>query len=766
MSSKNILWISTLLILLLMSSFAFAEVNAGTWTMVDGAGVDVNYHYGINLSDQLFDHYSSWTSVAGTIAPVVCDIDKDGKQEILSVTGSSIEVRGLDETKQIELESSIVISQFANESAQINSIACVPLKGDAEGDDILIVHKGQNDKSITDNVVLFIEYQPEDADDLTQTITYDEYQLVGYYPNVRGIIRGQITCSSSDPSQGDEYSCLFGEDGTLNYIDAKPLGDTAGFNCDASGFDTCKVFDFTTQLGVNYEPDSFTEGTGNEQKFAQQSYVLTFTNAGEGYAHLYTEGNDVIVLTTLNNNNAWSNPRNWTISGSAVNSKGVLMLKDANSDGVLEPCLFGSLGASGNLDGKLTCNVVDGSSETFNKQFDSPSNPTNTYGSVQALSFHDRLATGTKEFFAYGAVGPTANDVFFNNTNEYDAYFGASTQRCSPQASHGGDCTMSLFVSRYELEDNKMVFIAGDKIGLANVHGFGTTLDTLPHGRTAQLRPIDLDGDFELELLAYETNTGMIYAYINQPILPSTEPTIQLVNETKIGDGYFGWYSGNNCNSINTTFEALECVGGATSGCTYNSTQTLSQERICTTCGGTQSLTCGEYSFANPTIECDFSDGTYDVELMIESTSAPSLYQAQNDPAIEIVVSGTENGTTCNIVTNLYDSPEDTPLDPTEDTSPSTPSSSDPIDTPDEVIDSILGEGNTATKFVVGIAMIIGIIAIVGAKTSNGFVLILTGVLATLLVTMLGLVPVFILIIMFAVGLLLLLISKLGHSQQ
>ena len=651
MKLQKIIATLILVCMLSMSIFALSSESATTYNQ---NSEDFNYEWGGD-----FFSFETTDTLTGNIPSGndfsrFCDIDKDGKKEIVSYSGNTITIVGFNNA-QLEVEASFSVTSQTADSDNINALACVDPSGDGDDYYNLIIHQGTSDDS---SEISFIEYEPDWLENGLSLLTVQYgstgYYLNGYYENVQNI-ESSISCSPIPTSWGDasetfpRQECVVANNQELMIFSISAFTGTGNnqrfpiFDC---AVEQTGCGNFT--VGANVI-DGLTGGFGRPK--------IALTHSAPPNRHIYFVDNTIVKRVDYTSG-GWNSPV--TVPSSLTYNIYEFAVGDVENDGQNEVCVYGRRSTTGQI-ALIECYTADGNTEIFTKSLSG----SNTMF-MKDVTFFDYDLDGDNEIIFIEGIGTTGGTTGSGTYSHFaitgtTAYWGGNDYDATDTSFSAPGASDLISLTRFESNDT-VIHSAANWVYLYN-----KTSSVRQRLQVPDVSPnsegffVDLDGDFLSEYVNYDFTTGAIKVHSQTiAVIPDT-PTIQLVNTTKVGDGYFGFFTGANCDD-NITFSATECIGGATSGCTYNATSPTSQERICTTCGGTISFTCGDYAFANPSFECELPVGNYNVSLSIESDSKPGVYQAQVQPDIPITVTTGVAGDTCDIGTNI-ENPDDAPDD-------------------------------------------------------------------------------------------------------
>jgi len=237
------------------------------------------------------------------------------------------------------------------------------------------------------------------------------------------------------------------------------------------------------------------------------------------------------------------------------------------------------------------------------------------------------------------------------------------------------------------------------------------TLSTSLNVTDVKLMIEDISGDGTGELIGVSPSEGL-YASFFEPLAPSSITFYQSV---------YNYYN-PSCTNDDIQFKMRECD---TLECTYSTSNSryypTEQEKICTSCGGTQTYSCGNYSLNNPSIICS-------------NFSAPTTYNIQFDlftSLNEDFPAGTSNlslvvsNTNCGLPSNFVVAPVvgGVPGDDDGDGEPDEDVIGDDLNDPETFIDTILETffhtRSTKLKLIIGAGVIMGMMILVFKKTKG-----------------------------------------------
>jgi len=271
----------------------------------------------------------------------------------------------------------------------------------------------------------------------------------------------------------------------------------------------------------------------------------------------------------------------------------------------------------------------------------------------------------------------------------------------------------------------------------------------------------DYDGDEIPELTMSDGTTFTVMSSSAQNLKPE-------LNQSLEGAGYTGYYSSPVCLDTTLTFKARDSFSYSPGN--YINDVSSDTERIVTNCGQaadgtpTSSYTSdtenGTYDANTPTFSCVYNmTGLFSIRLYLQDEANDNDFTEYNDNDIVInVIDGIE-GDTCNHADGYVDAIDSLDVD--------TPDGSQDVDDDIARLFDILLGTSTALKFIVGMAIMIAIIIMTAQYTSNAVVMLFSGILGLIIVTFLGLVPAYLLILIIIIALIGIVFSKLvfGGSE-
>jgi len=271
----------------------------------------------------------------------------------------------------------------------------------------------------------------------------------------------------------------------------------------------------------------------------------------------------------------------------------------------------------------------------------------------------------------------------------------------------------------------------------------------------------DFDNDGSLDILFSDSSGTRL---ISSAIFTNAVPNIYN-NLSRGGYGSNLGFDSPICLNNTITFTAQEC-GGTVTSCNYDNDVATDKELISTNCGQeadgsvsvshTTNKVDGTLSTAQPSYSCFYNKtGTFNVRLYLEDDkNAGDLTQYNTEVIVVNVIDGVP-GLTCNIgVPAGVGSEVDEGTDPTGI---------------DDSIDSTLGiffGTSQKLKLIVSMGLFIGIMASVASQTKNGFVLASSGLATLIMLTFLGLIPAYIMILLMVGMIMLIIVGRFMLSDN
>lgn len=254
-----------------------------------------------------------------------------------------------------------------------------------------------------------------------------------------------------------------------------------------------------------------------------------------------------------------------------------------------------------------------------------------------------------------------------------------------------------------------------------------------------QMIPIDLDGDSNLDLLSVAAgDTYVLYSsYVNN--IPT------LYNNISFG-GYYG-YPNPICKNSTINFYARDC--GSNADCNYDNDLGSDTERIISDCGLSETvLHNGSFTLNNPTVACHYNEtGSYTVTNYLQDYANQNDFTQFNTQKITINVIDGIPGSTCNQAGTIITSPLDNVI--VTSTTPETEAIDDSID----ATFGILFGTSQKMRLLVAMSIIIAMTITAGIKTNGApMPTVLTMVMSTILVTFLGLLTIWVIILVLIVA--------------
>lgn len=250
--------------------------------------------------------------------------------------------------------------------------------------------------------------------------------------------------------------------------------------------------------------------------------------------------------------------------------------------------------------------------------------------------------------------------------------------------------------------------------------------------------PVDLNDDLFIDFIGTTSTDLIIYSSAG-----STNEAPQL-------SGHFGYsYDNPVCNDSTLTFTATELTSY-----TQPLLEGYDTERIAVDCYDNGNYIFGNYHLNNPYVDCYYNvTGNYLVNICIQDLINNDTYAECEERLIQ-VVKGTP-GITCNIAGS-----GESPGAGTNGTSTAETQTNEALE---ETFGVLFGTGSSSDKMrlLIGLALVIGIVVMAAqAGVSSGFALVAVGIIALVMVTFIGLVSAFVLIIIVATLLLFAIIGK------
>lgn len=584
--------------------------------------------------------------------PQHCDIDGDGRVEIISYVGNSITISGYDETGFIE-EHQFSLTPNQSIDSDINWLTCVHDEQfsdlyQLEGATYIVLSQGTESE---DNEITFIGYEP----DMQRTPIPDRailgkgYTIMYWYENqthtgdaiscdtfeqeINDTIQNRMICMTHNGTHAfpirlkatltEDSSTINGEfeyfaypgwydsspTGSLVYTLSESIGTARSWEVGGEEFVVIATgnsyLDFAL-WGFETTGNRYAIGGNAVTDFDTESYTIPMTFTSPSFIYLYSR--------------AW----------------GAQMLpSDITNDGVTDICAYGSTTPGINAKyAHFSCFTASGS-QVYKNEIGSGEN------SFTALTTYDIDNDGVREVFVYRHDdGGTSSQI---------KVFGSSISLPTLSTSSVSIPPDRMSITRVSETDAVYDILFGKNIlrlNMTNESSITTTLTSLSSLQSgSESYFFDVNGDYRTEILTIVGTTYTTYGYSALPVIASTT----LVDTSRYASGFFG-FDPQTCQASNLTIQATECTTSATSSCTYTNSIAFEKERICTNCGG-ESIICGAWSFASPIVRCEsIPSGTFAVSVYLETESKPTLVQS----ATSFLVN-TSTDVTCN--TNILTSP-------------------------------------------------------------------------------------------------------------
>ncbi len=170
--------------------------------------------------------------------------------------------------------------------------------------------------------------------------------------------------------------------------------------------------------------------------------------------------------------------------------------------------------------------------------------------------------------------------------------------------------------------------------------------------------------------------------------------------------------------------------------------------------GLTEEWFFGDYSDTNPEINYTFDNtGTYSIYLYLQDETTETALTLTSGKINFDVINGIDSQT-CNIPVYFIANPELNGIaEPTTTTDPINGNVVYNADNPDDVLEILLG-GSEMLGMLIGLGIVLGLMFTAGSYSTNPFLLGFTAIISLIIVTVLGLIPAFILILILVVSVL------------
>lgn len=283
-----------------------------------------------------------------------------------------------------------------------------------------------------------------------------------------------------------------------------------------------------------------------------------------------------------------------------------------------------------------------------------------------------------------------------------------------------------------------LLLFDGTNVKAYNIHGNVTYTLTNLKQQAGITYLSDMDNDGNQEIIQISEGSVTI------DYIANIEPQPFNYDDSLLYDGLYGFYNPAEVNTTQT-IKAGECDYDLNNACSYtlNDTNTFNREKLCTTCGGTVTEKCGGWSYSEPSVTCEFNTtGTKTVNVDLYSEKTPDTKLGTLTINDWVINADTNNES------NLV-SPSDPDIETPTDDGDTKTGDEDPATYAGSLFDVI--EDNI--KSIVGIFFIIAVVASLASQgIRNHIVLMFAGILATLVVSILGLISIsFLIYIMIAI---------------
>lgn len=256
----------------------------------------------------------------------------------------------------------------------------------------------------------------------------------------------------------------------------------------------------------------------------------------------------------------------------------------------------------------------------------------------------------------------------------------------------------------------------------------------------------DIDENNFLDIVGMESGNIFI-VYSNA----SNSPPV--LNNSLLYGGYTGWYTSPICLNTVISFQAQQIGSNANY---YNDVDT-DQERLVTNCGNlSDEKLNGSYSHISPFIQCYYnSTGTYAVTICIQDTQNDAIESSTNcnTQQIPITVIDGISGVTCNVPA-AYVGSITVPTVIPDSLVPTTPT------VVESFLDTIFGGLSNRIKLIIGFIIILVIIILTAKIAKNAVISVSAGMLGAVLSMLLGLIPIYFVLLICCLFLIIMLIGK------
>lgn len=665
MKSKSIILILFFLLVSLTSVFATSVYSD---TPLNAYGTTLNYE-----TDAIIDgEYDVVQSTAFTSAkrPLICDVDNDGREELLAITGNVISVYDMNSAEFV-LQYSINVQPHQvglGIPNTINWITCQNFGGDSlisGSKQLIAVHMGD---TFNESEIQFIEYNPTWLGSVDGTpINYGGgYYSAGYY-QLQPHTEPYVSCDTTDTG---EAVCGFAKGGYLEsyrhvsyftreyaVVGGEPQLFPINFegicidNYDASigCYGQTIIGEFLTYTGA---------GTpAPDVSYAQSGSLYAFTIDASGQYYVYGASTSGTI-------------RKFKFDGIFATDEGTIdalsmqvgkfSVSDITGNGLTDFCYHGYQWIStATTYARMICYDATGTSVLYSFSESAGSR----IREINTVSFYDFDNNGDKEivFLKIDKTDDNQNTIYWALTDPAEDVY--------PTRTSSGIRGVSISIVRDILNLDYYHVAIGTRVHQLdrdNTADIKFNMFNSVGINTAQTRYVvydDMNNDYQTETITWDYITGIGNIYRHTPL--ALVQTITLANSSVYASGYFG-FDTQTCAFENVTFRAVECSDGNTNSCTYYSTNELSKERLCTTCGGSIPETCGVYSYASPSFTCVIgSTGVKTIDLYLESNLQEGLKQGLASFTVE-----SSSALTCNadILTEPADFTDpDAPVVPPEE---------------------------------------------------------------------------------------------------
>ena len=574
-----------------------------------------HYSHSINYeTDGLVNGTFTVTAQHGFVAgqyttPIFCDITKDGNKEMITYTANTITITSVT-ASGFEDSATLTLIPYTATDDTINWVACADFGGDESlsgSSHILAVHQGDTDN---ESEIQYIEYNPSYTTQNSGIVAISgtQFYSVGYLDALPSS-SATVSCARTPLSVegvGGKTLCAYNNADTV-VVFSRTINSINTLFPIADG-DDCVNNIVCQAYTVNGSYTLATATTGNNL-VTGGTVGLTIDTSFHKHVFFQDTQSQTIKKITLT-------PLSTSVSDTASTrtiQSGRFVTSDITNNGQLDVCRYGR-----NTDdhpthkASITCLTTNGGTQLVSYQsvFNSGQ------GFVNAVTFYDMDGDGDKEvlFNTYHSTEQA------QRTFQILGFTAPNTIASVSNLANTFPNTRTLSIARSHTDDALVRVLGHEKI-----YTFNLTPDTktivqhTPSGiTTAPLTYfVDMNTDFALETIAYDWTSGIGTLY-RHSTLP-TIATISLKDETVYGQGVFGFDPLSCVGDI--TFKTAECDDSVTQ-CTYENSVSVERERLCTTCDGTTTLFCGNYSYGAPQITCpSMTVGEKTIQLIFQSES-------------------------------------------------------------------------------------------------------------------------------------------------